>query len=1623
MITRSASKPKSRFGAIVGFACALLVLLALVVVSWFRPLPKPQLVLISSDLSNSPLLPPTPFVGNDANALYGLNTILNVRDTDPDSLSYREMQAVVDDLPDTPLLPTWFPWQKRTTLVYVNAAGLAIPPAPGAEPTAYLLPDDFGITLGTIGFPTNRAVAVTELLDKLVHHDADYKLLILDCQRFDHFWPLGILSNTFVDSVRRELREHEDRYRGIIVIFSCSPSELTWAEGGYYHSTFAYYFIRGMTGPADTVSGNKDGRVSVKELFDYVRFNIERWMAANRTEAQVPLMECVGLDPADVELVALPPNQSVYEGSTPIVEMNSPHREQNLATLEADWKQYYDLARQTPHPAVFRPHLWRGLEDTLLRAERYFRGANMVAMSEELRKVNYRLQALETPRLPVAEGTVAYSRPMAELFGSAEPTGLLPDTSPGPSSDQKSTSEPVASTDTVAPHADGTPGSAAKSDAHASDDSESNKPASTAAKLTEKPPSVPSSETDVTSPINATAPKSMSSSTVWKLIDDVVRGREAVDVAARQLQQASSELHALPVEAEMLRMMAEFGPLSQGDADEGEISTTAQRLVAQRVLAERAAAPAEYLAPRVFPWVHDLVDRGDQYRRLDEDAFFARGTSTVSIRLARQDAPESAPGLYQRALQTADKLAQAFTVRDRTLAEAVHLVTLCGMRHGNTEANNFRETVDRLTLSLFSNLDELDCKLRSGAVDADDRSRTEQLLEISALTEQVTKLRSQILLAVGNEARALSRGQQEQRAGSDEVWRRAATVLTLPFAYSDEPSATLAARRIYLLKRLCQQVIPDSDQHFILRASDDRTVHQREEQLSEQIKYSRKLAAAFYGLPDSINTKELETEREAAAFSPAIARGWLQTYEAATLATFPQQKLGRLLQASTACRIMESYPIAVGVPSNYDLATRLLCRRELAALCAWQGSRLAEDFWAGKPNAEDYYFHRTAQHYFDVAKSLDPDLCSGEVILGNRLEELYDVAGNISQRRADDLILSRPSRIVFRGVDSLEFGLGVQLPEDTPSGIASVTCEARDGDVTIRPLPAATADTELSYTIQRPPAQRVDTRLATTLYYRGHTCSRRLNVRGPADDDGPTVVIQDRREGDATITIRPAEISAAPASVLFVLDCSRSMLEGARMDTLRSTLRQLGQVVAPGSINVGVRTLGDRVVWRQGNTAEEDAARKDTRLELPIRPFSQRRFDQAVDHLHAVGESPIIYALLEAQQDFRELGDNSEKIIILISDGSDNWAAVGEKPGLDQFDAEYSKNDIAVNTVGFQTDMAGYYQLQQIAASTGGKCVRADNGRDLLDNILGLAGVRTYTVSASSEIPTPQTPYRGIVSYEPQPMQIPPGVYDVDVEGYGDRIVASRRQINIQRGDRYELFYGGGKLSYAPTSYASDLATATDKQSGAELRILRAELQDDDLVIEFSLSNIHNANWFPADVSLHVQGRGADTAYAARDISPNVPKQHSAVWQVRLSNWPRHEYLADIALSWSDVGDPRQTVYSVDWGAPLAAGTLPADIQLARRTFKTELLMGTPQQVASVALVFPEGYQGVQQWSVQLPQRVVRSRQTYNVLDAMYSADFVLPDDERPQKLLVRGPHGQRPVLKTAIDLRARRIN
>ncbi|MEX0820040.1 MAG: hypothetical protein WD070_10630, partial [Pirellulaceae bacterium] len=113
------------------------------------------------------------------------------------------------------------------------------------------------------------------------------KLLILDSNRVDIEWRLGILHNTFVERLGELLTQQQ--VPNLAILTAASEGEVAWGSRDLQGSIFGKHVRLGVAGAADLSDfGNGDGRVTLHELHRYVRSKTQGWSRVNRATAQTP---------------------------------------------------------------------------------------------------------------------------------------------------------------------------------------------------------------------------------------------------------------------------------------------------------------------------------------------------------------------------------------------------------------------------------------------------------------------------------------------------------------------------------------------------------------------------------------------------------------------------------------------------------------------------------------------------------------------------------------------------------------------------------------------------------------------------------------------------------------------------------------------------------------------------------------------------------------------------------------------------------------------------------------------------------------------------------------------------------------------------------------------------------------------------------------------------------------------------------------------------------------------------------------------------------------------------------------------------------------------------------------
>ncbi len=113
-------------------------------------------------------------------------------------------------------------------------------------------------------------------------------LLILDSTRHPPLVEAGQLASDFVDQVIETVRAEGGD--DLLVLTSAGHRERAWGAPSFRETVFGHFLRLGLSGCADQSEGNRDSRVSLKELAAYVSNEVAGWAEANRGVTQRPLL-------------------------------------------------------------------------------------------------------------------------------------------------------------------------------------------------------------------------------------------------------------------------------------------------------------------------------------------------------------------------------------------------------------------------------------------------------------------------------------------------------------------------------------------------------------------------------------------------------------------------------------------------------------------------------------------------------------------------------------------------------------------------------------------------------------------------------------------------------------------------------------------------------------------------------------------------------------------------------------------------------------------------------------------------------------------------------------------------------------------------------------------------------------------------------------------------------------------------------------------------------------------------------------------------------------------------------------------------------------------------------------
>jgi hypothetical protein len=276
--------------------------------------------------------------------------------------------------------------------------------------------------------------------------------------------------------------------------------------------------------------------------------------------------------------------------------------------------------------------------------------------------------------------------------------------------------------------------------------------------------------------------------------------------------------------------------------------------------------------------------------------------------------------------------------------------------------------------------------------------------------------------------------------------------------------------------------------------------------------------------------------------------------------------------------------------------------------------------------------------------------------------------------------------------------------------------------------------------------------------------SHALAVRG-VDATGKTSTLclnlVERKTGGVRVTSSLGSSSSKKSdrNLEIILDASGSMKLPLGKSTRFSTARKVLDAVlakVPDDFNVGLRVYGDRYPSSHKQTCT------DSRLAVPMQKLNRTRIMSIVDAVKPLGETPLVYSVLQTINDLKAAGGGS---VVLITDGEESCKG---DPAAAVTALRNSGLDVTVNIVGFTvTGKQAQQDLSTLASGTGGRFYSARDGAALGRALLAAAVSRfPYRVvdAAGKQVAAGEA--------GGETVEVPPGQYRVVVTAGDEEVVA-----------------------------------------------------------------------------------------------------------------------------------------------------------------------------------------------------------------------------------------------------------
>ncbi len=1529
-------------------ALALLLVAGFVVWLVWTPLRTP--FLVATVTNYGPPISPNAWAREDVERFHGLDQaeVLKCSEVPWESseTGVRELRRQLDSAP--PGGP-----DKNLVIVYLSMHG-----AVNAAGEPCLLPP------GASASDSSQWLRVRELLDDLFGQgqtgsrgDKVRKLLVLDANRMDANWRLGLLYNGFAD--RLPLVVEEANIPNLVVLSSAGPGQIGWAAPELTGSVFGYFFWQGLKGAADVEkTGNGDRIVSLRELYDYLQAHVGQWVRENRSDIQRPLLLP---DTVDFPLV------HARSRDTTVLPEPEPARDARWSEVSALWQLHEQLRRQVPDR--WNPLGWAECQHKLLRLEQLLEAGK--AYEAEFSDTRKELESLTgtLAQGPPRQELAMHSLPLARQWGRwpsdielqqlpapwRKSAGKPGDVDPPAKAEEKVEAKPAGKAAAKSKTSGEKPADGVAADAPAA---ELPSPAT--------PPEL--SEPRQPKP----APRYgylAAASEGWNWFGEhPERGKlpELFQFLDRADRNAKTDL----VEVHFLRMLdahLEATVWTRG-------ARSVQRALAVRNLAEQAAAP---LDERTLYWAVPLVDQADQQRRLAEDHLFV-GTRK---KLLEADAAwnkaageDDKSGTYQEALEQTRRFAEALKLRDTLWAEVPYLAEwrLARLREGGPPDED---------------LQGLLTATQTWAAALDDA------LQRESWTPELNNMGPQVESRRTTWQRVFSKACSDlETAGEDrQTLRVLGTVLAVPLVTGPQRNEL---RDKYLRIRRQQAANAGSAHQVALNENaDDRAT--AGEEGSAGSRYLERLAA--WTVHPALQV--LDRANGSAGDAPSQLRVPGTAENSAKLLAAAGEEVRRLLRTLPSAaeeRLAETNRLlaATGAEAATPVTVRAGCSqadrwvraaapllgrqpwsdlnadpvRRLGSidryfLLLWHAKRTLDDFWGPAPEHDRSFFAAAARDDLESAQELCHQATGpawGPVDLAAQLVEREKTAQEGIQSQSRDLA-------IIPDEPYSKHGLAVTLAAGLPPGEAAVYLDGLQG----RELPLRVGEQPVVERLDVPVGgasthqleYQVDlagvSGLQAVALYRGHVYRRDLVVERPLS--GVEIASVPTPATESVLTVYGQAWQRT--SVLFVFDCSGSMLERVTLErgrkepriklarqTLEAILERLANSEKP--YDVGVMLYGRRVGWnpapgRENELVIRDPNNPDRFLPKPddldvhpsddvetilrLGPFTQakrREVNRELDASQPMGETPLYLSIVRAIESFPPESASGRRHIVVITDGFNEQSSGGTR-GVMKFRKDVEDLLRRPGNQGTHLDIVGFNlaprdagerqslkDLQALTTQTGGVFYSVQDPSGLLKALEKSLNLLQYIVR----------PAGGGASLTPQPLELGttcridsspdrPRAYvaeiaDTDRPAQAEVVIVGGESLELYLADdprtgqrrlihhRYDTDSPSPSLREARENVPDPLDPDRPVYLGAHL----PEWQGTSLRFPLSVQNADAALFSPRPAEAWVQikpilpkGSKADRVYPFYDLSFE-PERPVPVLSCLASNWPVEAKQAEISV-------------------------------------------------------------------------------------------------------------------------------